>query len=208
MEARHILNKYGRNTNPGSIHKILESKYFHRLGTNVRSPYVPSSNGWEIVKMYLNMSVENETFGERWKRYNVQDESLKPYKDRYLLVDIVLDSFKNNTQYKEESKEVQQGLDDNSDWKIEENDEIDDFVEYIKVGIKYKEMGLLSDAYKMFEKASESNEIIMKLYNEKSLILSGEGLYTDALKEREKYWDNFEESYMHEKRELIRHLNG
>ena len=232
VEAREVLNRYGRTSNPGSVHKILSSRYFKRLGDNPRSPYVPSSEGWSIVQYYLNMNLNGKTIRDIWKESNVEDGGLKEYKDRYLLLDIVMDSL--SPQSKEESEEEQvpreegknaeeiemkesktsqdSDLEDTTyeeSFSSEENDESEDmFVDYMLLGSKYMELGLMKEAYLMFEKALEENDLLLSIPRDMSVILGKEGFYREALRKREEYWKRFDRSLLQDKIELEEYLNG
>ncbi len=231
VEAREVLNRYGRTSNPGSVHKILSSRYFKRLGDNPRSPYVPTSEGWGIVQYYLNMNLNGKTIKDIWKENNIEDGGLKEYKDRYLLLDIVLDFLSPKSKEESEKKEVQKeeekieeiGMEENevsheSDLEdttyeespySEENDESEDmFVEYMLLGSKYMELGLMKEAYVMFEKALEKNDLLLSIPRDMSVILGKEGFYREALKKREEYWKRFDRSLLKEKIELEEYLNG
>ncbi len=206
VEAREILKKYGRSANPGTVHKILQSDYFRRLGNNIRSPYVPSQKGWDVVKEYLNLVVDGKTIREIWREYNVVNDELKPYSDRKLLVDIVMELVSNVRKEQQEVEEIEDALEIDivDDESLEH---VEDFVDYIVTGIKYRDMGLTAKAYEMFEKALENNELLMLIPQEMSIALAKEGFYREALRMREEYWKRFDESLLKERREIERHIS-
>ena len=180
VEARELLKKYGRSANPGSVHKILQTDYFRRLGNNIRSPYVPSPKGWEVVKEYLNIVVNGKTIKDIWREYNVADNELKPYRERKLLVDIIMELL-SPAEKETDDSEQEENTSEIKDANEESLEDVQDFVEYIVTGIKYREMGLTTRAYEMFEKALENNKLLILIPQEMSTMLAREGFYSCLL---------------------------
>lgn len=177
-EIKSVVEHYrGKKVNPGTIWKILRSKYFKSRGRG-RPVYLLSEEGMERAKNMLNEIKINEmNLLEKWQEENKKRETK--------ILDIVF-SVKPKKDYIEK---------------------IDEFLQLIKKAREAEIRGRDADAYKLYEKALEKDPLNPEILYNKGLILGRQQIISKAISEMEMYRKLYEVIFRGERAKLENYLS-
>jgi len=175
-DARRVLERYvERRVNPGTVHNILQGRYFVRLSQSTpRAKYAPSEAGWERIKELLNYRLGEKTLLEIWKEENYKNGVLLDLERRRTVLDILFDvESMGGEPPSEDIHEVKKSL--------------SILKHMIEEGRRYERMGEVEKAYEKYAEAEKYSPLDPQAPYLKALLLGRHQRIILALSEMEEH---------------------